>query len=80
MRVAVSARGSLGNMPSMDYVPENSISVIGTNILNRLGISIELTNTATGKVIFGKLIHNLLWITSVQLFDISYREIMLKKN
>ena len=83
-RVAVSARGPLGNIPSMDYVPENSLSVIGTNVLNRLGFSVEinyqnvgeelkLTNTATGKVIFGKLIHDLLWITPVQLFDIAYR-------
>ena len=70
-RVAVSARGPLGNIPSMDYVPKNSISVIGTNLLNKLGFSVEinyrnvgeelkLANTATEKVIFGKLIHDLL--------------------
>ena len=68
----------------MNYLPENSISVIGTNVLNKLGFGVEinyqndgeelkLTNIATGKVIFGKLIHDLLWITSVQLFDIAYR-------
>ena len=33
-RVTVSARGPLGNIPSMDYMPEYSISVIGTNVLN----------------------------------------------
>ena len=70
-RVAVSARGPLGNIPSMDYVPENSMSVIGTNVLNKLGFSVEinyqnvdeelkLANAATRKVIFGKLIHDLM--------------------
>ena len=60
--VAVSAKSLIGNIPSMDYVPENSINVIGTNVLNKLTFSIEinyqnvglelkLTNTATGKVI-----------------------------
>ena len=85
-RVAVSERGPLGNIPSTEYVPENSISVIGTNVFNKLELSVEinfqkvgedskLANTeATGNLIFGKLIHDLLWITSVQLFDISYRE------
>ena len=41
-RVAVSAREPLGNIPSMEYVTENSISVIGTNVLNRLGFSVEI--------------------------------------
>ena len=78
----MSARGPLGNT-SMDYVPENSISIIGTNVLNKLGFSVEinyqnvgkelkLTNKVTGKVVFGKLIHDLLWITPEQLFDIAY--------
>ena len=55
----------------MDYVPEDLISAIGTNVLNKLGLSCEinyqdvgeelkLSNTATGKVIFGKLIHDIL--------------------
>ena len=70
-RVAVSTKGPLGNIPSMDYESENSISVIGMNVLNKFGFSCEinyqnvgeelkLVNTATGKVIFGKLIHDLL--------------------
>ena len=59
-KVEVSARGPRKSIPIMDYVPENSISVIGTNVLDRLGFSCEinnqktdeelrLTNTATGK-------------------------------
>ena len=83
-RVVVSAREPLGNIPSLDYVPENSISVIGTIVFNKLGFYVEsnyqnvgeeltLANTATGKINFGKLIHDLLWITQVQLFDIAYR-------
>ena len=38
----MSAGGPLGNIPSMDYGPLNSISVIETNILNELGFSIEI--------------------------------------
>ena len=67
----MSARGPIGNIPNMDYVPENSISVIGINVLNKLGFSVEikyqnvgeklkLANKATGKVTFGNLIHDLL--------------------
>ena len=43
-RVAVSASGPLGNIPSMDDAPDNSISVIETNVLNKLGL--ELRSTA----------------------------------
>ena len=43
-RVVVSARGPLGNIPSMYYVPVNSISVIRTNVLNRLGFSCEINH------------------------------------
>ena len=82
-REAVSAIRPLGNIPIMDYVPENSISVVGTNVLNKLGFGYEinyqnvckelkLVNAATRKVIFGKLIHGLLRITP--------EEIMLKRN
>ena len=38
-----------------------------------VGNELQLTNTVTGKVIFGELIHDLLLITLVQIFDIAYR-------
>ena len=50
--------------------PTNSTSVIETNVLNKLGFSVEINyqnvseelkvaNTAAGKVTFGKLIHSI---------------------
>ena len=74
-RVAVAAREPLGNISSVGHVPTNSIRAIGTSALNQLGFSFEelkLTEWATGKIIFGKLIHELVWITSVQFFDVAY--------
>ena len=35
---------------------------------------LKLANTTNAKVIFGKMIHDLLSINPVQLFDIAYRE------
>ena len=64
----MSARGSLGNIGSTDYVSVTSIRVIETYVLNRLGFGyklsqnetgeeLKLTNRAIGKVIFGKYMH-----------------------
>ena len=73
-RVAVVATGPLEDISSIDYVSTNSISVIGTFVLNRLGFSCEVNyQWIIGKFIFGKLMHDLVWITPAQLFDISFR-------
>ena len=46
--MAALVRGHLGDIPSMDYIPKNSISVVGTNVLNQLGFSCEINYQKTG--------------------------------
>ena len=49
-RVTVSARGPLGNISNIKYAPENSISVIETNVINKLGLVLRSTTKMLVKI------------------------------